>query len=319
VSDAAGKVLSLVVPVRNGESVLPDLLASLENQTLTREQFEVIVVDDDSDDATVERVGRFGGVKCLRQARRGPGAARNLGMLACQGRVILFLDADCLAPPDLLVEHVRIHQDSPDVDVAGGSVTPDRPLRLGSVRAADHLCSWFNAHPGLPPAKVEYVPSLNMSIKRRVLATGVRWRETRTTGEDVAFCLDLADAGLSVWRFPQARVIHRDRSTLRGFLRHQYAWGHHGPSVRGASGTARFGWLFSRQRWAAALTAPVAGLGYAMLIVLGWWRRRPLLLLSVLPLILLGKAWYALGILRGAGDRGLSAGHAARCDEPPRR
>jgi len=40
-------------------------------------------------------------------------------------------------------------------------------------------------------------------------------------------------------------------------------------------------------------------LGYTMLVVRGWWRHRPFGLLSVLPLIVLGKIWYARGVLDG--------------------
>jgi hypothetical protein len=66
----------------------------------------VLLVDDASEDGSVE-VARARGVRVLRLERRaGPAAARNAGVEAVAGDVVLFLDADCVAHPDA-VERVR--------------------------------------------------------------------------------------------------------------------------------------------------------------------------------------------------------------------
>ncbi len=83
--------ISVIIPAFNESKVIGDCLNSLSKQTF--KDFEVIVIDDGSTDATKESVRGFP-VKLLEQAHLGPGVARNKGAQVASGEILVFVDAD---------------------------------------------------------------------------------------------------------------------------------------------------------------------------------------------------------------------------------
>lgn len=305
-------LISLVIPVYNADKTILLLLESVASQSLSAELFEVILVDDGSTDGTVDIVNSYPQILLFSQHNRGPGAARNLGTLHASGSVIVYVDADCILPPDFLLSHLRFHEDHPEIDGLGGGVAAYANLFCCSVILTDHLCSWFNYHNRLPRHVPEYLPSVNMSIKRRVSEAGVRWSERRVTGEDVDFSLLMKKMGMRLLFVPGLYIYHSDRSSIKEFLRHQYNWGFHAPFIRGRIKEADYSFLFPHNIVLAIVLSPVIVCGYTALVTLAWWRHRPVGLLSVMPLIIIGKLWYALGVIRGtrsfvSGSNGIVA------------
>ena len=294
--------LSVVIPCFNAGPHITGLLGRLREQTVGVDLYEVIVVDDGSTDDTRDRVARFD-AKLLRQARSGPGAARNLGTEHAAGELVLYLDADLEVDADLLERHLAFHREHPQIAATGGSVLPAREPGLFSWQLVDHLSSWFNAHPSAhhQPAP-EYLPSLNFCIKRDLVAErhGVRWTAGLThTGEDVVYCHQLRGAGLPISFLPDAPVRHHDRATLSAYLRHTYGWGHHAPYVRGSIAGLAYGFLFPRFPGLLVLTLPVIVLGYTALVWKSWLRQRPIAVTLALPQIFLGRLAYAAGVAGG--------------------
>jgi glycosyltransferase involved in cell wall biosynthesis len=103
---------SIVIPTHNRVEVLPEVVAALATQR-DAPPFEVIVVDDGSTDATAVWLGAargegaWAGFTALRQANRGPAAARNRGVRAARGRRVAFLGDDTIPAPDWLAWHAR--------------------------------------------------------------------------------------------------------------------------------------------------------------------------------------------------------------------
>lgn len=85
--------ISVVIPVFDAAAYLSDALESVRAQDLT--DYEVLVVDDASTDASGEIASAFDEVRVLRHDdKRGAAAARNTGIRLARGRLIAFLDAD---------------------------------------------------------------------------------------------------------------------------------------------------------------------------------------------------------------------------------
>jgi len=118
-------------------------------------------------------------------------------------------------------------------------------------------------------------------------------------GEDVDLSQQMRARGMRIRFFPRPHLCHVDRASFRQFLQHQYNWGFHAPFIRGRQKNAAYSFLFPSKLWKARFCSPMIIMGYTMLVVYGWWRHRPFGLLSVLPLIVLGKIWYARGVLDG--------------------
>ena len=107
--------VSVIVPAYNAAGTLGACLEALRGQTVRRERYEVIVVDDGSTDQTAEIAGAHDG-QVISQANAGPAAARNRGAEAARGDLLLFTDADC-APAENWIE--RMVQPFADADVMG--------------------------------------------------------------------------------------------------------------------------------------------------------------------------------------------------------
>jgi glycosyltransferase involved in cell wall biosynthesis len=94
-------LISVVIPAYNEEKYLPRCLASLNRQTYPRSQFEVVVVDNASTDATARIAEEFG-ARVVREPKKGVARARQRGFAEAKGEIIASTDADVELPPDWL-------------------------------------------------------------------------------------------------------------------------------------------------------------------------------------------------------------------------
>jgi glycosyltransferase involved in cell wall biosynthesis len=106
-------MISVIIPVYNGEKTLGALLDSLGAGDY--KEYEILVVDDGSTDGTRE-VASKQSVKLLSTGgRRGPAVARNIGAQEARGDVLLFLDADTFAGPDLVSHIAKRFEKEPEL------------------------------------------------------------------------------------------------------------------------------------------------------------------------------------------------------------
>jgi len=213
--------VSIVVPALDAEATIGDMLAGLASQAGVSCRREVIVVDGGSRDATADVVARFG-VRLLVEPKRGPAAARNLGLREASGEIICHLDADTVPTRGWLREMLVPFSD-PDVALVGGktvSFPPETPAQRymassGRLDAVDYV-----RRPLFP-----FVPSRNMAVRREAALAIGGWADDLITAEDVDFCHRLLAAypGPIVYR-ESAVLLHRNRATDDG-LRKQ-AWGY---------------------------------------------------------------------------------------------
>jgi glycosyltransferase involved in cell wall biosynthesis len=114
--DSIKPILSAVICTYNRAYLLDKVLHSLCNQTLSPQNFEVVIVNDGSIDNTEEVVLSYAVMLPLRylyQRNAGLASAKNHGLFACRGDIVLFLDDDDIATNTLLEEHVKTHRDFP--------------------------------------------------------------------------------------------------------------------------------------------------------------------------------------------------------------
>jgi glycosyltransferase involved in cell wall biosynthesis len=95
------KRISVVIPAYNEERYIEQCLKSLVNQTVHRDEFEIVVVDGGSADRTVELAEEYADV-VIQQKSRGVGGARNDGVEVASAELVATTDADILLPNDWL-------------------------------------------------------------------------------------------------------------------------------------------------------------------------------------------------------------------------
>jgi len=109
-------LVSVIIPTYNRAAFITRAIDSVFAQTCRN--FELIIVDDGSTDATVELLQRYKGQSVLlRTGHLGPGAARNRGITAACGEWIAFLDSDDLWLPEKLEAQLRFFSSRPDCRV----------------------------------------------------------------------------------------------------------------------------------------------------------------------------------------------------------
>ncbi len=104
--------VSVVIPTYERLDVLPEVLAGLAAQRAAP-AFEVVVVDDGSQDATPDFLAGYRGplaLHVLRQQNHGPAAARNAGVAAASGELVAFLGDDTVPEPGWLAAHAAAHE-----------------------------------------------------------------------------------------------------------------------------------------------------------------------------------------------------------------
>ncbi len=132
--------LSVVIPVHDGESVLPRCLRGLRD-SVGVEPFEIVVVDDGSTDASASIAEGYG-ARVIRRERCGPAAARNAGAIAAEGDIVFFLDADVAVHPDALARALSRFDADPALAALFGSYD-DRPEAPGLVSQFRNLLHHF--------------------------------------------------------------------------------------------------------------------------------------------------------------------------------
>jgi glycosyltransferase involved in cell wall biosynthesis len=131
--------VTVVVPARNASATLPATLAALSRQDF-RGEFEVIVVDNVSDDDTADLARAAGATAVTMEVNRGPGPSRNAGARAGTGAVIAFTDADCEPAPDWLTAGVAALDRG--ADLVQGAVSPTPGVVFGPFDRTLEIRRW---------------------------------------------------------------------------------------------------------------------------------------------------------------------------------
>lgn len=229
--------LSVVIPTKNRADALARTLAALEAQRVDDAEVEAIVVDNGSADGTVEQVRKRAAgatipIRLLEEPNRGPAAARNVGVAAAGGDVILFLGDDTEPDgPGVLRAHLDLHGAHPEETYGVlGRITwsPRNPITpfmrwLENGGPQFHYC---DISAGTVDA-ASYFYSSHASVKRSILNAvgGFDARFPTAAVEDTELGVRLSDAGLKLDYHPDLLVLHDHPTTPKQSLRRSVAVG----------------------------------------------------------------------------------------------
>jgi GT2 family glycosyltransferase len=213
--------VSVVVACYNGAPTLDRCLGSLA--MLNYPDYEVIVIDDGSRDATRQIAWRYP-VRCISVPNGGLSRARNLGIAEAAGSIVAFIDSDAYADRDWLYFLVTALEEHGAAAVGGPNLSPPG---AGLVAQCVDRSPGNPTHVLIGDELAEHVPGCNMAFRKEALeAIGGFDAVHRVAGDDVDVCWKLLARDERIAFSPSGFVWHHRRGTIGAFLRQQRGYGY---------------------------------------------------------------------------------------------
>lgn len=233
------KLISVVVCTYNRARLLRSCLQSLTEQTLDRKQYEVLIIDNNSTDATLQVANEYAAnnphFRVVAEPEQGLSHARNRGWKEAVGKYIAYIDDDARAHADWLMHMFEFAGRKPAVEAFGG------PFEAFFDEAPPQ---WFPPEYGCwslgdqeRPIKEgeEFINGTNMVFHRSILESlggfnaSLGMNGDRVSyGEETRLLVDIAKRGIPIYYLPCMRVTHlvaHYKTRLRWLLFSSYASG----------------------------------------------------------------------------------------------
>lgn len=215
----------MIVPVYNRPEEVADLMASLKNQT--NHEFEIILVEDGSTIPCLPEGYDAGplALKYYTKSNEGRSIARNYGIERADGDYFVFVDSDCILPPDY-IERLQTRLGEGYTDCFGG---PDaaHDSFTDTQKAINYAMTSFLTTGGIRGGKVsmeKFTPrTFNMGFSREVYNRVGGFREMFSEDIDMSTRIRLAGFGIAL--FPEVKVYHKRRVDLRKFWKQVHVFG----------------------------------------------------------------------------------------------
>ncbi|MBQ2399394.1 MAG: glycosyltransferase [Muribaculaceae bacterium] len=217
---------SIIVPVYNRIDEVSDLLESLTHQS--NNDFEIVLVEDGSTEpckAVADQYADRLNLQYYHKSNEGRSIARNYGIVRANGDYFVFVDSDCVLPPDYIEQlHLSLRNDYSDCfggpDAAHESFTDIQ-------KAINYSMTSFLTTGGIRGGKVQlekFVPrTFNMGFSRKVYEKVGGFREMFS--EDIDMSTRIRLAGFSIKLFRNVSVYHKRRVDFKKFWRQVHVFG----------------------------------------------------------------------------------------------
>lgn len=192
---------SVIIPTRNRERIISKCVEYILNQTY--HPYEVIVVDDGSEDNTEALLSRFFSLDKFKyiklKERKGPAYCRNIGVRESKGKILIFIDSDIFVLPDFIENHIEVHSNHQEGVVA-----------VGPVIAISEIDEKFPHKGSILDFSNAYFASGNASLPREIYSKARGFDEVFNVygWEDVDFGLKLKNLGVKSIKVPKAIGYH---------------------------------------------------------------------------------------------------------------
>ena len=213
---------SVIVCTYNGACRIKSCLTAL--MQLEYSDYEVIVVDDGSQDKTSEIVKTFPEVILISQvSNRGLSAARNLGAKHAKGEIFAYTDDDCQVDKEWLFWLARGFSEL-GCDACGGPNLA--PIPIDGDEAIVNAAPGAPSHVLIADREAEHLPGCHLAVRREAFEAIGGFREDYwIAGDDVDFCWRLEQAGFQMGFQAASFVWHKRRTTLWNYARQQWNYG----------------------------------------------------------------------------------------------
>ncbi|MEZ4331494.1 MAG: glycosyltransferase family 2 protein [Myxococcota bacterium] len=221
-ADSGAYAASVLIATRDRSESLARTLASLAEQKLPRDAWELIIVDNGSRDATAQVLADWKGalpLRVLTEPRPGKSRALNAALPAARGALVAFTDDDVLVSPGWLADLLEASRRWPEASIFGGPIEPVFPDPTPAwIRSPDFVLASeaFGRWPAAAEGLGERLPyGANMALRDRLVARhrfdesiGPDGAASYAQGSEYELLRRLRDAGERAAHVPSAGVRH---------------------------------------------------------------------------------------------------------------
>jgi len=220
-------LVSIIIPVRNGEKHLPGCINSLKK--LSYGNLEIIFVNDGSTDGTKQLLdGAGGNIKTIETSPVGPSAARNLALGRARGEFVAFTDADCAVEKNWIDELLRGFTDEKTAGVGGDQMSPEDETPFGKniqdfMKSIGFVTEYMKTQKQL--LNTTHNPTCNAMYRKKVLSEIGGFSPGLWPGEDVELDYRIIKKGYGLVFNPSAVVYHYRPENRRKYLKMMFNYG----------------------------------------------------------------------------------------------
>ncbi|NWF51627.1 MAG: glycosyltransferase [Nitrospirae bacterium] len=213
------KKISIIIPTFNSAGKLIRCLESFKTQTINNKEYEILVVDDGSNDKTKEAVTNYP-IRYIYQKNRGPASARNNGAIQAEGNIILFTDADCEPQPNWIEEMIKPFNNPEVIGVKGAYKTRQKELIARLVQV-----EYEHKYERMKKFKyIDFIDTYSAGYLKNIFLkyNGFDERYPKASVEDQEFSFRLSQDGHKMVFNPDAIVFHEHSDNIIDYLKKKY-------------------------------------------------------------------------------------------------
>lgn len=218
--NASAPIISVIISTYNRQAYIITCLQCLAEQTLSTQNYEVVVVDNNCTDNTAALVKNFLKAhpalpfRYVFEAQKGVSFGRDRGIHEATGTILIYLDDDAEAAPTLLENYLKFFSDYPDAAGAGGRILP----KYSEKPKPKWMSNWLNGFIAqvdlggatrLFKGRMKYPIGCNMAYRKKYLQQIGGFNTLLTfRGDDKYIFLAIKNINPGIYYVPDALAIH---------------------------------------------------------------------------------------------------------------
>ena len=216
--------VSVIVPFYNAAETIERCINALLAQNYPADNYEVILVDNNSTDNTAQIVKKYPRIKLLTENKQGSYAARNRGVAESKGGIIAFTDSDCVPAPEWLNRILESFDSSQVGIVQGGRIYASECSALTLLEAyeSERVNYMFSStYDGL-----YYGYTNNMAVRREIFYQCGPFEDVARGGDSIFVSRAILMYSSEVVRYvPDAAIRHLEITSVRKYLSKKFLYG----------------------------------------------------------------------------------------------
>lgn len=201
--------VSVIIPTHNSENTIKQCIESITQDSIPRDDYEIIIVDDGSLDKTVDIAKSCGADAIIQTEPCFQGKARNIGAKRARAELLAFIDSDCEAKKGWLGSIIK---NLPEKKAMTGPIENGNPQSKEAW--AEYFVEFGGFHKYTPKSEVRFMPGCNQAITKDIFLQTEGFAEHRSS-EDVQFGESLRGVGVSPWFVPSFEILHLCRTDMQ--------------------------------------------------------------------------------------------------------